>query len=53
MITHITLKNFKKVKQFDSDLGKINILVEQIIQVKAVFCRVFSLPLWLKYQEDI
>lgn len=27
MITHITLKNFKKVKQFDSDLGKINILV--------------------------
>lgn len=27
MIAHITLNNFKKVKKFDSDLDKINILV--------------------------
>ena len=27
MISHVTLKNFKKVKKFDSDLDKINILV--------------------------
>ena len=27
MIAHITLNSFKKVKKFDSDLDKINILV--------------------------